>query len=144
VNTTSTVLKVALRLSFILALAVLTACATSSGATKSKDPFPERAQARWDALLSGDIETAYSFLSPGYRSTMGVVDYGITVRTRKVKWISSEYIEHSCEESRCLVKFKIGFRVIQPVPGMDTWDSFNVRDETWVKTNGEWWYLPGE
>lgn len=137
-------MKVVLRLCLVLSLAALSACVTSPNTSKSDDPFPERAQARWDALLTGDIETAYSLLSPGTRSTMSAVDYGISVRTRQVRWISAEYVEHSCEERRCLVVFKIGFRVIQPVPGMQTWDSFNVRDETWVKTDGEWWYLPGE
>lgn len=139
---TTEILKSAFRLGFILTLAALSACAVTSTASKTDKIIPERAQARWDALLSGDLETAYSYYSPGYRSTMSVVDFGVSLRLRRVTWTSAEYQDHSCEEQRCDVKVKIGYMVVKAVPGMDEFRSTNVRDETWVKTDGEWWYLP--
>ena len=37
----------------------------------------QRAQARWDAVLSGDYDTAYSLYSPGYRSSHSRTDFEI-------------------------------------------------------------------
>jgi len=139
---TTAMLKSALRLGFILTLAALSACAATSTASKTDTIIPERSQARWDALLSGDLETAYTYYSPGYRSTMSVVDFGVSVRLRRVTWTSAEYLDHSCDENRCDVKVKIGYKVVKAVPGMDEFHSTNVRNETWVKTDGEWWFLP--
>lgn len=131
-----------LRACSIVMLAALSACAATSTAPDTDTIIRERAEARWEALLAGDLETAYTYLSPGYRSTTSVVNYGISVATRRVHWTSAEYLQHECEEPRCLVKFRIGFKVMQPVPGMSEFESGNVRDETWIKSDGQWWYLP--
>jgi hypothetical protein len=117
---------------------LLAACAT----TPKTDPVVERAQARWSALVAGDLETAYTYFSPGYRSTTSLIDYGVTMRTRPVKWTSAAYKDHSCEGSRCIVRFDIGFQVPRPVPGMKVWDGTDVVEDTWVQTEGQWWYLP--
>jgi hypothetical protein len=117
---------------------LLTACAT----TPKTDPLVERAQARWDALTSGDLETAYTFYSPGYRSSTSLIDFGVAMRTRKVKWSSATYKDHECEESRCTVRFDVAYRVPRPVPGLKVWDSTAVIKDTWIKVDGQWWYLP--
>ncbi|MGK2925204.1 MAG: hypothetical protein ACSLE2_06240 [Lysobacterales bacterium] len=117
---------------------LLAACVT----TPKTDPVVERAQARWSALLAGDLETAYTYFSPGYRSTTSLIDYGVTMRTRPVKWTSAAYKDHSCEGSRCIVRFDIGFQVPRPVPGMKVWNGKDVVEDTWVQTEGQWWYLP--
>ena len=135
-------LKSTLRLAFLLAIVAVSACATTPGARDTDKIIPERAQARWDALLAGDIETAYTYLSPGYRSTMSVVDYGIALSTRRVKWKSAKYLGHQCEEQRCAVRVEVGYSVAQPMPGVNSYDSTNIRDETWIKTDGQWWHLP--
>lgn len=117
---------------------LLTACATAP----KTDPVVERAQARWNALVTGDLETAYSYFSPGYRSTTSLIDYGVTLRTRPVKWTSAAYKDHSCEQDRCTVRFDVGFTVPRPVPGLKVWNGNNVVEDTWIRTDGQWWYLP--
>ena len=125
----------------LLAVLLLTACATTSTASP-EDIIKERAQARWDALLEGDFATAYSYLSPGYRSAITVVDYEIGVRMQKVQYRLAEYQGHSCEKNVCTVRFKVGYRVVKPVPGLDNWESDSMVSEQWIKSNGEWWFLP--
>lgn len=120
------------------AVLLLAACA----ATPKTDPVVERAQARWNALLAGDLETAYTYFSPGYRSTTSLIDYGVNMRTRRVRWTSAAYKDHSCEGSRCIVRFDIGFQVPRPVPGLKAWEGKDVVEDTWVQTEGQWWYLP--
>lgn len=117
---------------------LLAACA----ATPATDPVVERAQARWNALVAGDLETAYTYFSPGYRSTTSLIDFGVAMRTRPVRWTSAAYKDHSCEGSRCIVRFDIGFQVPRPVPGMKVWNGQDVVEDTWVQTEGQWWYLP--
>jgi hypothetical protein len=93
-------------------------------------------------VASGDLETAYTYFTPGYRSTTSLIDYGVEAATRKVQYTSAEYLDHSCEESRCTVRFMVGFQVFAPVPGMKSYEGRQVAEDTWVKTSGEWWYLP--
>lgn len=125
----------------LLLVMLLSACATTSTA-EPEDIVRDRAQARWDALLVGDFETAYSYYSPGFRSATSVVDFAIGIRMRKVQYLSAEYQDQSCENNVCTVQFKLGYRVAKPVPGVDNWESEGVVSEQWIKSDGEWWFLP--
>lgn len=123
-----------------IALLMLAACATAP----KTDLVVERAQARWDALIAGDLETAYSYYSPGFRSTNSLIDFGVAMRLRKVQWTSAAYREHLCEGDRCVVTFDLGYRVRRPVPGLSVWNGKDVVEDTWVRTGGKWWYLPNK
>ena len=61
---------------------------------------------------------------------------------RRVRWTSAEYQQHDCTETACTVKFKIGYTVNQPVPGLKKFDGTDFVDETWIKTEGKRWYKP--
>jgi hypothetical protein len=132
----------AVQITLLVLVMLLSACAATNTASSAKDPIPERVQARWNALLAEDFETAYSFYSPGYRSANSLTDFELSIRLRKVQWQSAEYLEHSCEESLCTAKIKMGYRVASPVPGINEWKSHSVIDEKWIKSDGQWWYLP--
>ena len=125
----------------VLAVLILLALAGCAMAPKT-DPVVERAQARWDALVAGDLETAYTFYSPGYRSSTSLIDFGVEMRTRQVRWTAAAYRDHSCEGDRCEVRFDVGFRVPRPVPGLNVYDGTDVVEDTWIRSDGQWWYLP--
>jgi hypothetical protein len=130
-------------MAMIISVLFLSACAGTPAVPETADEVvKQRAEARWAALLAKDPETAYSYYSPGYRSTTSVVDFMFKQRDRKVKWTSAEYKEHSCTETRCSITFNTGFRVNKAIPGMDTYDGKSVTEETWVKTENQWWYVP--
>ena len=121
----------------------ISGCASQATAPEStRDSVEVRAQARWDAVLAGDFETAYSYYSPGYRSGTSAVNLGVSITMRRVRWISAEYQEHDCTENACTVKFQVGYTVYQPVPGLKQYDGSNFQDENWIRTEGQWWYLP--
>ena len=124
----------------LLAVMLLSACATTPASPE--DIVKERAQARWDALLNGDFATAYSYLSPGYRSATTVVDFEIGIRMRKIQYRTAEFQDHSCEKNVCTVRLKVGYKVAKPVPGMADWKSDSMVSEQWIKSDGEWWFLP--
>ena len=127
-------------LAAVLALMMISACAATP--QSREDEIRLRAQARWDALLENDYETAYGYASPGFRSTTSVVDFEIEMRTRRVQYQSAEYREQSCEEKACTVTMLVGFKVVKPVMGLDVWESTSAIKEQWIQTGGEWWYLP--
>ena len=130
-------------LAIIMCILILSAC--SGQTSKSGDPGEvviERAQNRWDALFAGDFDSAYEYYSPGYRSKKSLIDFAIDIRTRRVGWTSAEYLDHSCDENTCTVNFRVGFVVKQPVQGLEKWESSSVIEEKWIKTGGQWWYLP--
>ena len=128
----------------LLSAAILAGCATSPAKKSQDDVVVERAKQRWEAILSRDYATAYALYSPGYRSATSVTDFEIELRLRKIRWISAEYMRHECEESRCTVKFKTGYQVNSPVPGLDTYSGYDSSEDQWVKTGGEWWFVPGD
>jgi len=123
----------------LFSTALISACAGNQPKT---DPVVERAQLRWDSILSRDLDTAYSLYSPGYRSTTSRVDFEIHLRMQRVQWTSAEYVSHECEKDRCIVSFNIGFKVNQPVPGLSVFESSNIVKDTWVRASGEWWFVP--
>ena len=127
----------------LLAVMLLSACATTS-ITSPEDIIKERAQARWDALLARDYASAYEYYSPGYRSTASVVDFEISIRMRRIGYTSATYVEQSCDENTCTVVFNVGYRVGTPVPGVGVWNGYQVINDQWVNTGGEWWFLPEE
>lgn len=137
--------QVALRLVALAALATvfLAACATSTGGGGGGDVV-KRAEARWDALLAGDYETAYLYHSPGYRSSHSRGDFELSMRLRKVQYKDARYLEQSCEGDRCDLKFEVDYQIASPVPGLDKWQSTSIIDETWVRTENEWWHFPDD
>jgi hypothetical protein len=140
-NTNSAPIRTRARRLLLPACAVLALAACATPGTQTH-PVVERAEARWAALTTGDLETAYTYYSPGYRSSTSLIDFGVAMRSRDVKWSSAAYKDHQCEESRCTVSFDVSYRVPRPVPGLKVWESTAVIRDTWVKVDGQWWYLP--
>lgn len=126
----------------MLVALLLTACATTGGGGGGN--VVDRAEARWDALLAGDFETAYGYYSPGFRSSHSVADFELSQRLRKVQFRGAEYVEQQCEGDACTLKFKVDYHIASPVPGLDEWKSKATLEEQWVRTQGQWWYFPND
>lgn len=125
----------------MLVAIILSACAAAPSVEKD---IEIRAQARWDALLAKDYATAYSYHSPGYRSSTSVVDFEIAQRVRRVVWTGAKVEGSSCSGDVCTVNTLTSYRVIRPVPGMTKWENDSVTPEKWVRTNGQWWFVPAK
>ena len=137
----SVLCKVARPVLLALALLALSACATTPQQTES---VVDRAQLRWDSIFASDFDTAYSLYSPGYRSTTSRVDFEIELRMQRVKWTKADYLEHECSEDRCVVTFNVTYEVSKPVPGLDSYEGTSVIPGTWIKSGGEWWFVPAK
>jgi hypothetical protein len=128
-----------LRRTLVVALitAVLAGCASTP--TTPEEIVRERAQARWNALLIGDFERAYGYISPGGRA---VVPYA-TYRGRiggAVTWKSAEVASVTCETlEKCSVQVKVSY---QPVMRRATIGTIERSlNETWVVDAGQWWFV---
>lgn len=128
----------------IACAAFATACATTGAGGGSGGAVVDRAQARWDALVSGDFSTAYNYYSPGFRSSRTPADYELSMRLRKVQFRGAEYLDRECQEDSCTLKFSVQYHIASPVPGLDQWESKTTLDERWIRTEGQWWYVPDD
>jgi hypothetical protein len=93
----------------------------------------ERAQARWDALVQGDFNKAYGYLSPGSRSVMSASEYAGTLRRGFWKSATVEKVECGSAQS-CDVAATIEYEFM----GRQTKTPLR---ETWIRDGSEWWYL---
>jgi hypothetical protein len=128
-----------LLLALCCGLLMLSACTTTP---HSEATLEERATARWDALLSGDVEAAYEYLSPGFRSSVSLLQYHRSLLLSKVKWTGAKYIKGDCEETTCNVKILLDFTIYGALPGVSSMDSKQTIEESWLLVKGVWYFVP--
>lgn len=127
----------------VLVAVMLNACATAPGtadasavALGTADASAEvkvLAQSRWDALLRGDVTTAYGYLSPPSRELVPLLQY--QQRLRIGFWKRAVVETVSCESEVCKVVVKITYDY-RHAKGVET-----PLSESWVKEDGKWWFV---
>lgn len=130
------------RFAAAFAVAVLAGCAMVK---KDEDPavLKEKSVQRWDLLIAHQAEKAYDFLSPGYRQTKDRASYAKEMTARPVRWSKVHYSSQECESDVCKVHLTVDYSINMGGPaGVVKSSSFIV--ETWVKSEGKWWYLPSQ
>ena len=118
---------------------LFSACATTK---PTSEVIEQRAVARWDALLSEDVEAAYAYLSPGYRSSVSYNHYYRSFLLNQVNWTGAKYIDSVCEETTYNVKILLDFTTYGTLPGVKSLDSKQVIEESWVLVDDTWYLVP--
>jgi len=131
--------RIALVAGSICTLLLLQACA---GMATTEETIEKRATERWESLFNDDLEGAYEFLSPGYRSSVSSKQYQRTLLLQKVQWKDARFIESDCAETSCKVKISLDYTVYGAVPGVSSFDGTQQIEESWVKVNGDWYFVP--
>jgi hypothetical protein len=120
------------------AVAILAAgCSTVGGGSAAEKIVLERAQARWNAMVERDWNTAYPYLVPAYRAVVPLKRYGNQF-TGPIQWETAKATEATCEERRCTVKVEIAFRMM--LPGHMDRLSTTFVEEVWVLEQDGQWY----
>lgn len=121
-----------------LASLALSACATLGSGTP-QEQVSQRANQRWQALISADFTRAYNFNAPGYRAVISPEEHRATVGSA-VAWVGAEAIKVDCPEAnKCTATVRIDFK---PLVGGRYGDKINTHiDETWLFEDGQWWYF---
>ena len=118
---------------FLAAALVLAAGCAALESRPDAEVVKERAQARWDALVSGDVAKAYGYLSPASRSTTTLRQYegGIT----KGFWRQAKVERVECSSGTlCEVHTSIEYEY----QGRTTKTPLK---EAWLKEGATWWYV---
>jgi hypothetical protein len=115
---------------------MLTAGCASLSPAKPEEVVRDRAQARWNALIAGEWDKAYSYMTPSYRAVVEQKRYPSRF-SGSVSWLAAEVVRVDCAEQSCTVRMKVTFRpVLGGRPGSAASTGF---DETWVFEDGQWW-----
>jgi hypothetical protein len=93
----------------------------------------ERAQARWQVLLKGDVEGAYQFLSAGSKAVTSLDVYKAKIRPGM--WREAKVDKVECEAEICKVSMQITYDT-RRMRGIQT-----PLDESWIIENGSAWYI---
>jgi hypothetical protein len=123
----------------VLSIGVMGCAGSGGGSVQSVQADPQKmvadlATARWEALIKGDIAKAYSYLSPGTRDVTSLDTYKAKIRGGR--WKKANVDSVSCERDQCkvLMAIEYSYRNIQ---------SLDTRlDESWLRQDGKWWYVP--
>jgi hypothetical protein len=119
------------RLGIVVLAVVMGGCAVTP--STPEEAVKQRAQARWDAMVKGDFNAAYGYLSPGSRSVITASDFASSLRAGFWKSAMVDKVEcgsaQSCEVSATIEYEYLGRRTKTPLR------------ETWIREGSEWWYL---
>jgi hypothetical protein len=120
-----------------LAVAVgLVACAsiTVDSTPEAKEKVvSERAEARWQLLIKGDVGGAYQYLSAGSKAATPAALY--TAKIKPGMWRKAKVDKVACEGEICKVQMLITYD-FERMKGIET-----AAPETWIIENGSAWYV---
>lgn len=123
-------------------LLTLSSCAVSpsgdggagtGSAEAVRDLVSARVNARWDALIRGDLDAAYAYSSPGTKQAMTLERFKRI--TRKEGFRSATIDKMDCDAVHCDVGLTVIYDVGK-VKGLRT-----TLKEPWVIENGQAWYV---
>lgn len=106
------------------------------------DMVDKRSVERWNHLIAHEAEKAYDYLTPGYRATKSRQDYANAMNNRPIQWTSASFKDKTCDDDRCRVDVNVGYQMAVPGTAGRNAQSESVQTETWIRVNGEWYFLP--
>ena len=113
------------------------AAAPAASTSKVEDAVSVRAQQRWDWLMAGKFDDAYTYTTPAYRALNTAQDYRNRFSSG-AKWVDPKVDSVTCESGeRCRVKIVLG---IQVAARGFTKPTRSVIFETWLPEDGQWWF----
>jgi hypothetical protein len=127
-------------------LSALPGCATlepeeSEKWRESQRPvLKARAEARWGALIKGDIENAYTYTTPEYRAVVNLQQYKGKYG-RVVDWRGARVVDIGYDvPTVASVSVEVTYRVDLPGTGGELIETKKAISEKWIYKNREWWY----
>lgn len=126
----------------LLVLFLLNACAVSpigddrgapANRSARRDAVAKRVMERWEALIKGDFQAAYAFMSPASRKTVSLEQFMANLRKDSYRKVEIERVD--CGEDACVVKLWLTFDHPQ-MKGLRS-----PVEEIWVFDHGESWFM---
>lgn len=111
----------------------LAGCASVAPGPAPEEVVKARAQARWNALVQGDVKAAYEYYGPGTRSTLSLAEFASGMKIGFWKAVTVDKVVCSepdrCEASTTIEYEHRGMRVKSP------------SRETWIREGSDWWLV---
>jgi hypothetical protein len=111
------------------------AARSTNSADATRKLVADRAQARWQTLIAGDLEGAYEYLSAGSKAATSLDAY--KRKTGGLAWRRVEVEKVECEGEICKVSLQLTYDVDR-LKGIKTPIS-----ESWIIENGSAWFIYG-
>lgn len=111
------------------------------GAT-DEEALEFRARKRWDAMIELDLDTTYEFATPTYRANYNLAHYRRQYAAQ-VKRTGYEVYSVDIDEADPR-KAKVVILLNYETAGYEPGQVIELRSRhvnTWVKRNGEWWFV---
>jgi len=131
--------------SAVVALAVAAGCATTSGGLTKDTPtevkaaaVKQRSNARWEALIKGDKDAAYTYLSPGTRELITVEQYRARVQNVDFRAVQIEKVD--CEPESCTVGLMLTYDFLPKTGTTRAKGITTYVQEIWVLDKGQAWF----
>jgi hypothetical protein len=107
-----------------------------------QEQVAQKAQARWNLLIEGRLESAYDYLASGYRKVTPFPHYQKTVKGVGL-WKTAKVAEVVCETAEvCTAAVDITLEIHHLMMKRPV-RTGNTLKEKWVKDeDGNWGYLP--
>lgn len=102
----------------------------------SGDPvvvITERVEARWQALIEGDIQAAYSYISPAGREILPLKNY--RRRVKSGMWQDAKVDSMTCNDDICKVTVLLTYN-LRDIKGLQ-----KKLQESWINEKGSWWFV---
>jgi hypothetical protein len=93
---------------------------------------------RWQAVIAGKWEQAYSFATPAYRKAYDIFGFRADI-PGLIKYRDAKVLSVTCKEAVCDVKVRLDVSPVQKsLPDFST-----DIDERWLLESGQWWRYQG-
>ncbi len=93
----------------------------------------ERAEARWNALIKGDLDEAYTYLSAGSKATTSLEVYKASIKPGRWREAKVEKVECEAEVCRATVNITFDDRRMKGIQ--------MPLVESWIIENRSAWYV---
>jgi len=113
----------------------LSGCVTAPATPE--EAVAQRSKERWDAMIAGDFDKAWTYAQPGYRAAVKQRDYYKRFSGAS-QWTAMDVRKVECESERCTVRIRLTSKVMMP-PFVGKEVTGGI-DEIWVREDGQWWY----
>jgi hypothetical protein len=103
----------------------------------------QRAQDRWGAMIDRNFYRAYEYCSPAYRAIFSPKQFAARFGSTKLEW-ESVTVDAIYKESDVAAKVDIKLSAKAFVPDIEqSLPVSTVFSESWVRSEDQWWYVPG-
>jgi len=127
---------------FVLSGLILSACQQA----ETIDDIDQKALDRWQALIAGDYEQAYSYIAPSHRQLENLKSYQSRMATARfsIDWQEASFVKKDCTELTCEVTMEIQYLFKFQKRSLGETQGTTTVKENWIKSDNKWYFLPDE